>query len=253
MEGPPRDAVITVPAYFTDDQRRDTKLAGEKAGLNVLRLLPEPTAAAIAIGLDKGRDQTILVYDLGGGTFDVSILKVENNSFKVLAVNGNHDLGGNDFDAALREYALDAFTKQSGIDLRKEAASDPEVRQAMQTLTLACEQVKMELSDAEQAFLDLPNFFQGSHLEANVTRGEFEGLIKNLVYSTKDLALKTIGEAKGRCRPLHGRRRHRSVGAGGRFNEDPARGPGLVRDDQGTICGGRRGSGRFGGRVGHGR
>ncbi len=196
LGGRPKDAVITVPAYFTDDQRRDTKLAGEKAGLNVLRLLPEPTAAAIAIGLDKGRDQTILVYDLGGGTFDVSILKVENNNFTVLAVNGNHDLGGNDFDAALRNYALDAFKKQGGVDLRKEASGDPEVRQAMQMLTSACERVKMELSDAEQAFLDLPNFFRGAHLETNITRREFEGLIKNLVYGSKDLVLKTISEAK---------------------------------------------------------
>lgn len=196
LGGPPRDAVITVPAYFTDDQRRDTKLAGEKAGLRVLRLLPEPTAAAIAIGLDKERDQTILVYDLGGGTFDVSILKVENNNFTVLAVNGNHDLGGNDFDAALREYALDAFKKQGGVDLRREAADDPEVRQALQMLTAACERVKMELSDAEEAFLDLPVFFRGAHLETSISRRTFEGLIKNLVYSTKDLVLKTIGEAK---------------------------------------------------------
>ncbi|MFO7906293.1 MAG: Hsp70 family protein, partial [Pirellulaceae bacterium] len=196
LGGASRDAVITVPAYFTDDQRRDTKLAGEKAGLNVLRLLPEPTAAAIAIGLDKGRDQTILVYDLGGGTFDVSILKVENNNFTVLAVNGNHKLGGNDFDAAIRDYALDAFKKQSGVDLRREAADAPEVRQAMQMLTSACERVKMELSDAEEGYLDLPNFFRGAHLETSITRRTFEGLIKKLVYDTKDLVLKTITEAK---------------------------------------------------------
>jgi molecular chaperone DnaK len=189
--------VITVPAYFTDDQRRDTKLAGEKAGLNVLRLLPEPTAAAVAIGLDKGRDQTILVYDLGGGTFDLSILKVEKNNFRVLAVNGNHDLGGNDFDAAVRDHVLDVFWKEKKFDLRREDPNDPQVRQAMQTLTSACERVKIELSDADEAFLDLPNLFRNQHLETKISRRTFEGLIKRLVYDTKDLLLKTIGEAKG--------------------------------------------------------
>lgn len=207
LGGRPTDAVITVPAYFTDEQRKDTKLAGEKAGLNVLRLLPEPTAAAVAIGLDKGRNQTILVYDLGGGTFDVSILKVENNDFTVLAVNGDHDLGGNDFDAALREYALDAFEKQSGLNLRKKGFldffkkkqetefADPELRQAVQALTTACERIKMELSEADEAFLDLPNFYQDHHLETSIDRRTFEGLIKKHVFRTKDLVLKTISDA----------------------------------------------------------
>lgn len=195
LGGPPRDAVITVPAYFTDDQRKDTKLAGEAAGLNVLRLLPEPTAAAIAIGLDKGRDQTILVYDLGGGTFDVSILQVQNNNFVVRAVNGNHDLGGNDFDIALRNYALDQFVKEKNIDLRKEDPHNPDVRQAMQVLTSSCERIKMELSDAEQAFFDLPNFYRGLHLESGIDRKTFEGLIHGLVYDTKELVLRTIREA----------------------------------------------------------
>ena len=206
LGGPPRDAVITVPAYFTDEQRKDTKLAGEKAGLNILRLLPEPTAAAIAIGLDKGRDQTILVYDLGGGTFDVSILKVENNDFTVLAVNGDHDLGGNDFDAALREFALFAFEEQTGLNLRKkgfldrfkgdkEEFKDPALRRAVQALTTACERVKMELSEADEAYLDLPNFYEGHHLETSIDRRTFEGLIKDKVYKTKELVLKTIKEA----------------------------------------------------------
>ena len=196
LGGAPRDAVITVPAYFTDEQRRDTKLAAEKIGLNVLRLLPEPTAAAIAIGLDKGRDQTILVYDLGGGTFDVSILKVENNDFRVQAVNGNHDLGGNDFDLALNDHALNLFNEKHGVDLRQKDQADPEVRKAMQMLTSACERVKMELSDAEEAFLDLPNFYQGAHLEAQIDRRTFESLIKSLVYETKDLVMKTLADAK---------------------------------------------------------
>ena len=196
LGGPPQDAVITVPAYFTDEQRKDTIAAGEQAGLNVLRLLPEPTAAAIAIGLDKGRDQTILVYDLGGGTFDVSILKVEKNKFTVLAVNGDHDLGGNDFDAALREYALEQFAKKTSINLRKEDGRDPVVRQALQVLTTACERVKMELSQAEEAFLDLPNFFRQQHLEMSISCRTFESLIKHHIYATKDMVLKTITEAK---------------------------------------------------------
>lgn len=195
LSGAPTDAVITVPAYFTDDQRRDTKLAGEAAGLNVLRLLPEPTAAAIAIGLDRGRDQTILVYDLGGGTFDVSILKVENNDFRVQAVSGDHDLGGNDFDLLLRDHAIELFYKQQGIDLRRLSQSDPEVRQAQQMLTTACEHLKIELADADEAYLDLPTFFQGKHLAATISRNTFEGLITPLISRTKDLVLQTISDA----------------------------------------------------------
>ena len=196
LGGPPTDAVITVPAYFTDEQRKDTKLAGEKAGLNVLRLLPEPTAAAISIGLDKGRDQTLLIYDLGGGTFDVSILEIHNNDFTVKAVNGDHDLGGNDFDVAICDYSLEFFKKEKGIDLGKEDPSSAEVRQAHQVLTSACERVKMELSEAEEAYLDLPNFYRGEHLELSIDRRTFESLIKNLIYKTKDLVLQTISEAK---------------------------------------------------------
>ncbi len=195
LGGPVREAVITVPAYFTDDQKKDTKLAAEQAGLKVLRLLPEPTAAAIAIGLNRGSDQTILVYDLGGGTFDVSILKVEGNDFRVLAVNGDHDLGGNDFDQALRDYALDLLKQQKGIDLRRENQTNPEVRQALQVLTSASERIKMELSDAESAFLDLPNLYQGQHLEAVIDRRTFEGLIKNHIYRTKELVERTVREA----------------------------------------------------------
>ena len=196
LGGAPTDAVITVPAYFTDDQRRDTRLAGEAAGLNVLRLLPEPTAAAIAIGLDRGRDQTVLVYDLGGGTFDVSILKVENNDFRVQAVNGDHDLGGNDFDTILRDHAIELFAQQEGIDLRRMSDSDPEVRQALQTLTTACENLKIELADADEAFLDLPSFFRGKHLATSITRQTFESLIHSLILRTKDLVLQTISDAK---------------------------------------------------------
>lgn len=196
LGGAPRDAVITVPAYFTDAQRKDTKLAGERAGLNVLRLLPEPTAAAIAIGLDKGRDQTILVYDLGGGTFDVSILKVQDNSFSVLAVNGDHDLGGNDFDAAIRNYALDAFKVGTAIDLMREDPGSTAVRKAMQSLTVASERAKMELSYADESYLDLPNLFGGKHLALTITRSTFETLIYQLIMRTTQLVLSTIQDAK---------------------------------------------------------
>jgi molecular chaperone DnaK len=196
LGGKVTQAVITVPAYFTDAQKRDTKLAAEKAGLDVLRLLPEPTAAAIAIGLNRGKNQTILVYDLGGGTFDVSILQVEGNTFSVKAVNGNHDLGGNDFDRALRDHVLELFKKQKGIDLTREDPNDSQVRQAMQVLTSASERIKKELSEADSANLDLPNFFKGQHLEASITRATFEGLIKNQIYGTKELVLQTIKDAK---------------------------------------------------------
>lgn len=196
LGGKPTDAVITVPAYFTDEQRRDTKLAGEAAGLNVLRLLPEPTAAAIAIGLDKGRDQTILVYDLGGGTFDVSILKVEDNDFRVQAVNGDHDLGGDDFDLLLRDHVLDLFLQQQKVDLRQLSSNDPEVQQSLQMLTTACESLKIELADADESYLDLPNFFQGKHLTATVTRATFETLIRPLIDRSMDLVLRTISDAK---------------------------------------------------------
>ena len=196
LGGPLRDAVIAVPAYFTDSQRKDTKLAGEKAGLNVLRLLPEPTAAAIAIGLDKGRDQTILVYDLGGGTFDVSILRVEGNSFSVQAVNGIHDLGGNDFDTALRRHVLEEFAKRVGVDLAREGSDSPDVRRAMQSLSVACERAKMELSDADEAFLDLPNLYGGAHFDLTIARDTFESLIRGLILRTKDLVLKTIRDVK---------------------------------------------------------
>lgn len=196
LGGKVEQAVITVPAYFNDDQKRDTKLAAEKAGLDVLRLLPEPTAAAIAIGLNRGKSQTILVYDLGGGTFDVSILQVEGNTFTVKAVNGNHDLGGNDFDQALRDHVLGLFKQQKGIDLRKEDARDPQVRQALQVLNSACERIKKELSDADSANLDLPNFYRGQHLETSIERPTFESLIKKHIYDTKDLVLQTIKDAK---------------------------------------------------------
>lgn len=188
-------AVITVPAYFNEQQRRDTRLAGEMAGLKVLRLLPEPTAAAIAYGLDKERDQTILVYDLGGGTFDVSILRIQKNDFEVKAVNGNHDLGGNDFDRVVRDYFLGKFAEETSIDLRAPNPT-PEMLKALQVLSSASERVKKELSEAETAQVDLPNFFEGNHLQAELDRATFESLVSEYVHETKDLVLQTIQEAK---------------------------------------------------------
>jgi len=195
LGGPAKQAVVTVPAYFTEEQRKDTRLAGEKAGLEVLRLLPEPTAAAIAYGLDKERDQTILVYDLGGGTFDVSILQIKKNNFEVKAVNGNHDLGGNDFDRAIRDYFLEKFKKESGVDLGKPNPS-AEVLKALQVLTSASERVKKELTEMETSQVDLPNFFEGRHFQAVLDRKTFEGMISHYIFETRDLVMKTITDAK---------------------------------------------------------
>ena len=195
LGGEAKQAVITVPAYFNEEQRKDTRAAGEMAGLEVLRLLPEPTAAAIAYGLDKERDQVILVYDLGGGTFDVSILEIKKNDFAVKAVNGNHDLGGNDFDRAIRDYFVDVFKKESGSDLGAPNPSTEALR-ALQVLTSASERVKKELSEADTAQIDLPNFFEGRHFQAEIDRKTFEGMIQDQIFETRDLVMKTIDEAK---------------------------------------------------------
>ena len=195
LGGKPEKAVITVPAYFNEQERKDTRRAGEMAGLEVLRLLPEPTAAAIALGLDKERDQIILVYDLGGGTFDVSILQIKNNNFEVKAVNGNHDLGGNDFDRTIRDYFIEIFKREAGVDLA-DANPNGEILKALQVLTSASERVKKELSEAEMAQVDLPNFFEGRHFQAELDRKTFEGMIQDYVFETKDLVMKTIEEAQ---------------------------------------------------------
>src|SRR5215813_3394973 len=144
-----KDAVITVPAYFNDAQRQATKDAGTIAGLNVLRIINEPTAAALAYGLEKKANETILVFDLGGGTFDVSILEVGEGVFEVKATSGDTHLGGDDFDHALVEWIADEFKKQEGIDLRK----DP---QALQRLTEAAEKAKIELSSVAETTISLP-------------------------------------------------------------------------------------------------
>ena len=142
-------AVITVPAYFNDSQRQATKDAGKIAGLEVLRIINEPTAAALAYGMDKEQDQKIMIYDLGGGTFDVSILDIGDGVFEVLSTSGNTHLGGDDFDNAIINYLVDEFKKSNGIDLKAD-------KMAMQRLKEAAEKAKIELSGVQQTQINLP-------------------------------------------------------------------------------------------------
>lgn len=175
------DVVITVPAYFTEDQKEDTRKAGEEAGLNVLRLIPEPTAAAIAYGLDKSKDQTIMVYDLGGGTFDVSILAIKGNNFTVKAVGGDSLLGGDDFDQKILEWAASKFKAQTGIDVLKK--TDLEGNRARQQLKEVAEAAKIALAETETAFLNLPSFM-GHSLELELHLKEYNELIYPLLERT---------------------------------------------------------------------
>ena len=174
-------AVITVPAYFSDSQRQATKDAGRIAGLEVLRIINEPTAASLAYGLDKGDEQKIMVYDLGGGTFDVSILEIGDGVFEVLSTSGNNRLGGDDFDERIMKYLIDEFKKDQGIDL----STDPAV---MQRLREASEKAKIELSSMSQTDINLPYITADStgpkHMNITLTRAKFEELIRDLVDST---------------------------------------------------------------------
>ena len=171
-------AVITVPAYFTDAQRQATKDAGRIAGLEVLRIINEPTAAALAYGLDKNHEQKIMVYDLGGGTFDVSILEIGDGVFEVLATNGNNHLGGDDFDQKVIDYLADEFKKDNGVDLRKD-------KMALQRLKEGAEKAKIELSGVATANINLPFITADvdgpKHLEINLTRAKFDELTASLV------------------------------------------------------------------------
>lgn len=179
-------AVITVPAYFTDSQRQATKDAGKIAGLEVLRIINEPTAAALAYGLDKEEDQTILVFDLGGGTFDVSILELGDGVFEVKATSGNNRLGGDDFDRRIMDYLIDEFKKETGIDLSKD-------RMALQRIKEAAEKAKVELSTVTTTNINLPFIAADAdgpkHLDMNLTRAKFEEL-------TADLVEKTMGPTR---------------------------------------------------------
>ena len=172
------DAVITVPAYFNDAQRQATKDAGKIAGLNVLRIINEPTAAALAYGLDKKKNETILVFDLGGGTFDVSILDVGDGVFEVRATSGDTHLGGDDFDKRIVDWVAEEFKRDQGIDLRKD-------RQALQRLIEAAEKAKIELSSAVETTISLPFVTADAsgpkHLEMKLTRAKFEQLTADLI------------------------------------------------------------------------
>ena len=190
-------AVITVPAYFNDRQRQATKDAGEIAGFEVERIVNEPTAAAMAYGLDDESDQTVLVYDLGGGTFDVSILDLGGGVYEVVATNGDNDLGGDDWDEAIIDYLADSFEAEHGIDLRDD-------RQALQRLTEAAEEAKIELSSRKEASINLP-FIAATdegplNLEEKISRAKFESLTSDLIERTVDpteQALSDAGYSKG--------------------------------------------------------
>ena len=186
------DAVITVPAYFTDAQRQATKDAGTIAGLNVQRIINEPTSAALAYGFDKMAARKIMVFDLGGGTFDVSILEMGSDMIEVLATAGNNHLGGDDFDQCVVGFLLEAFRKEHHMDLSK----DP---MAMQRLSEAAEKAKIELSSAKETVINLPFLAQNAqgpmHLETTLTRARFDQLTEHLVDATKGPVLQALEDA----------------------------------------------------------
>jgi molecular chaperone DnaK len=187
------DAVITVPAYFDDSQRQATKDAGKVAGLNVLRIINEPTAASLAYGLDKKKDEKIAVFDLGGGTFDISVLELGDGVFEVKSTNGDTHLGGEDFDQRLMDYICDEFQKEQGIDLRKD-------RMALQRIKEAAEKAKMELSTAMETDINLPFITADAsgpkHLLMKLTRAKLEALVEELIQKIVapcQMALKDAG------------------------------------------------------------
>ena len=182
LGGPVTEAVITVPAYFTDAQRQATKDAGKIAGLEVKRIINEPTAAALAYGVDKEESQKIMVYDLGGGTFDVSILEISSGVIEVLATAGNNHLGGDDFDQCIVEYLVKEFKKEYRLDLSRDPA-------AMQRIREAAEKAKIELSSMKETTISLPYIAVGKegplHLETTLTRAKFNDLTSHLVQATR--------------------------------------------------------------------
>lgn len=192
LNQPVTDAVITVPAYFNDMQRQATKDAGRIAGLNVLRIINEPTSAALAYGLDNGRPQKVMVYDLGGGTFDVSIIEIGDGVIEVLATAGDNHLGGDDFDERIAEHLLDEFQRTNGIDLRREPAALQRVREA------ACN-AKIELSSLESTRINLPFLAQGQqgpiHFETTLTRAMFDQLTADLVHRTEVPVVTALNDA----------------------------------------------------------
>jgi molecular chaperone DnaK len=186
------EAVITVPAYFDDSQRQATKDAGQIAGLNVLRIINEPTAASLAYGLDKKKDERISVYDLGGGTFDVSVLEIGEGVFEVKSTNGDTYLGGDDFDLRVMDWLVDEFRKDQGIDLRKD-------RMALQRLKEAAERAKIELSSAQETEINLPFITADAsgpkHMVIKLTRSRLEQLVDDLIQRTVEPCRKALGDA----------------------------------------------------------
>lgn len=186
------EAVITVPAYFNDSQRQSTKDAGRIAGLDVKRIIPEPTAAALAYGLDKQNDKKIAVFDLGGGTFDISILEIGDGVFEVLATNGDTHLGGDDFDTAILQWILDEFKKEHGIDLSKD-------KMALQRLRDAAEKAKIELSGTQTTEINQPFITMDAsgpkHLQLTLTRAKFESLAHSLIQRTEEPCLKALKDS----------------------------------------------------------
>jgi molecular chaperone DnaK len=188
-----KNAVVTVPAYFNDSQRQATKDAGQIAGLNVLRVINEPTAAALAYGLDKSEDKVIAVFDLGGGTFDVSILEIQKGVFEVKSTNGNTFLGGEDFDNHLLNYLIKEFKKDQGIDLSKDAM-------AMQRVREAAEKAKVELSSSAQTDLNLPYLTMDAsgpkHMNMKLSRSKLESIVGDLIKKTVDPCHKAMKDAE---------------------------------------------------------
>jgi molecular chaperone DnaK len=189
---PVTEAVITVPAYFDDSQRQATKDAGQIAGLTVLRIINEPTAASLAYGLDKKKDERIAVYDLGGGTFDISILEIGDGVFEVKSTNGDTFLGGDDFDQRIMDWLVEEFKKDQGIDLKKD-------RMALQRLKEAAERAKIELSSSQETEINLPFITADAggpkHLVIKLTRAKMEQLVDDLIQRTVEPCKKALGDA----------------------------------------------------------
>lgn len=185
-------AVVTVPAYFNDAQRQATKDAGQIAGLDVLRVINEPTAAALAYGLDRADNAVIAVYDLGGGTFDISILEMQKGVFEVKSTNGDTHLGGEDFDIVLVQHILNEFKKESNMDL----SSDP---MAIQRIREAAEKAKIELSSTSQTEINLPFITADAsgpkHINLKILRSQFESLVQPLIQRTVDPCKKALSDA----------------------------------------------------------
>src|SRR5437879_8681691 len=186
------EAVITVPAYFNDSQRQATKDAGRIAGLNVLRIINEPTAASLAYGVDKKKDEKIAVFDLGGGTFDISILEIGDGVFEVRSTNGDTFLGGDDFDLRIMDWLVEEFKKDQGIDLKKD-------RMALQRLKEAAERAKIELSSSQETEINLPFITADAsgpkHLVIKLTRAKLEQLVDDLIQRTLEPCKKALSDS----------------------------------------------------------